>query len=68
MASATVAFFMIHPKRSKEAFEALIKDWVGILVSDGYGVYKKWVGSRQTCLAHLIRKAKEVKPEFQIEA
>ena len=60
MASATVAFFMIHPKRSKEAFEALIKDWVGILVSDGYGVYKKWVGSRQTCLAHLIRKAKEL--------
>ena len=60
MASATIAFFMIHPKRSKEAFEALIKDWVGILVSDGYGVYQKWVGYRQTCLAHLIRKAKEL--------
>ena len=60
MAGATVAFFMIHSRRSKEAFEALIQDWVGILVSDGYGVYQKWTGLRQACLAHLIRKAKEL--------
>ncbi|VBB44962.1 transposase [uncultured Desulfatiglans sp.] len=60
MAGPAVAFFMIHSNRSKEAFEALIKDWTGILVSDGYGVYRKWVGLRQTCLAHLIRKAKEL--------
>jgi transposase len=60
MANTTVAFFMIHPKRSKKAFQALIKDWMGILVSDGYGVYRKWVGQRQTCLAHLIRKATEL--------
>lgn len=60
MANSTAAFFMIHPKRSKKAFEALIKDWMGILVSDGYGVYQKWVGERQTCLAHLIRKATEL--------
>ena len=60
MANTAVAFFMIHPKRSKKAFQALIKDWMGILVSDGYGVYQKWVGQRQTCLAHLIRKATEL--------
>ena len=48
---------MIHPKRSKEAFAALIKDWEGILVSDGYRVYKQWVNLRQTGLAHLIRTA-----------
>ncbi len=60
MTNATVAFFMIHPHRSKEAFEALIGDWAGILVSDGYGTYCKWVGLRQTCLAHLIRKAREL--------
>jgi len=58
MANSMVAFFMIHSHRSKEAFEQLVQDWVGILVSDGYGVYCKWVGMRQTCLAHLIRKAK----------
>lgn len=60
MANLTVAFFMIHPHRSKEAFEALVQDWVGILISDGYALYRKWVGDRQTCLAHLIRAAKAV--------
>ena len=59
MASSTVAFFMIHANRSREAFEALIRDWEGILVSDSYGVYRKWV-MRQSCLAHLIRKAREL--------
>jgi len=59
MANSTVAFFMIHAKRSREAFEALIRDWEGILVSDGYGVYCNWV-MRQSCLAHLIRKAREL--------
>ena len=58
MVNTTVAFFIIHPNRSKEAFLALIENWIGILVSDGYGVYKKWVNLRQTCLAHLIRTAK----------
>jgi transposase len=58
MASERVAFYMIHPRRSKEAFAALIDDWEGLLVSDGYGVYQSWVQARQTCLAHLIRTAR----------
>ncbi len=58
MVNSTVAYFMIHKNRSKEAFLELIQDWRGILVSDNYGTYKKWVHLRQTCLAHLIRKAK----------
>jgi transposase len=58
MVSSMVALFMIHSKRSKAAFESLIRDWQGILVSDGYGLYRKWVGLRQSCLAHLIRNAK----------
>lgn len=56
MVNERVAFYRIDPHRSKVAFEALIQDWNGILVSDGYGLYQKWV-HRQTCLAHLIRKA-----------
>jgi transposase len=60
MASEQVAFYMIHPRRSKEAFAALIDDWAGILVSDGYGVYQNWVQARQTCLAHLIRTARSL--------
>jgi transposase len=58
MVSDTAAFYMIHPHRSKEAFAALIDDWAGILVSDGYGAYQSWVAGRQTCLAHLIRTAR----------
>jgi len=58
MTNNVVAFFMIHPNRSKEAFLQLIDDWKGILISDNYGVYVNWVNKRQTCLAHLIRKAK----------
>jgi transposase len=60
MASERVAFYMIHPRRSKEAFAALIDDWEGILVSDGYGVYQSWVEARQTCIAHLIRTARSL--------
>ena len=58
MANETVAFYMIHPHRSKVAFAALIEEWAGLLVSDGYGVYQTWVTQRQTCLAHLIRTAR----------
>jgi transposase len=58
LTNAGVALFMIHSRRSRAAFRALIKDWQGILVSDGYGVYRNWVGLRQACLAHLIREAK----------
>lgn len=60
MANTSVAFFMIHSKRSKEAFRQLVKDWEGILVSDGYRLYTKWVGLRQSCLAHLIRDAEKL--------
>ena len=58
MCNSTAAFFMLHSSRSKAAFQALIKDWQGILVSDGYRVYQNWAHGRQTCLAHLIREAK----------
>jgi transposase len=57
MVNDSVAFFRIDPHRSKEAFLRLIESWAGILVSDSYGLYCKWVHGRQVCLAHLIRKA-----------
>ena len=69
MANPAVIFFMIHQRRSREAFFALIQDWKGILISDGYKVYRKWINLRQTCLAHLIRKAQwlteHVKPDIR---
>lgn len=58
MANPRVAYFQIHPTRSKAAFAQLIAHWTGVLVSDGYLVYQSWQGLRQSCLAHLIRTAK----------
>jgi len=58
MVNTTVALFKVQASRNKAAFEALIERWAGILVSDGYGVYCQWVHARQTCLAHLIRRAR----------
>jgi transposase len=60
MTTEKVSLFLIHANRSKEAFFDLIEDWQGILVSDGYGVYQTWVNRRQTCLAHLIRTARDL--------
>ena len=57
MVNKRAAFYRIDDHRSKEAFLKLVESWNGILVSDGYGVYKNWVNDRQTCLAHLIRDA-----------
>jgi len=58
MVNHATAFFMVHANRSKKAFDQLVDDWKGILVSDNYGVYVNWINSRQSCLAHYIRKAK----------
>jgi transposase len=56
--NTTVALFKVQASRNKPAFETLVERWAGILVSDGYGVYQHWVHGRQTCLAHLIRRAR----------
>ena len=58
MTNCLTSFFIVHSNRSQKAFEALIDNWRGILVSDNFGVYRHWVNHRQVCLAHLIRKAK----------
>jgi transposase len=58
MVNTTVAFLTVHASRSKAAFEVLVARWVGTLVSESYGAYQQWVHGRQTCLAHLIRRAR----------
>jgi transposase len=67
MANTKSALFMIHSHRSWEAFRELIRDWKGILVSDGYNVYCKWIGLRQTCLSHLIRDAKGLSESMNMD-
>jgi transposase len=58
MVHTTVALCKVQTSRSHTAFEAVMAHWAGILVSDGYTVYQRWVHGRQTCLAHLIRRAR----------
>lgn len=60
MSTNVAARFMVHPHRSYKAFAALTGSWSGLLVSDGYALYRKWTHGRQSCLAHLIRRAKGV--------
>jgi len=43
--------------RAQQLYPGRLNHRVG-LRSFYYGTYKKWVHLRQTCLAHLIRKAK----------
>jgi transposase len=67
MVNTTVALFQVQASRNTAAFKALIKRWAGILVSDGYGVYCQWVYARQTCLAHLIRRARGLSERKDLE-
>jgi len=58
MVTAGVALYLVHPRRSREAFKELVRHWQGILVSDNFRVYQDWVNQRQSCLSHYIRKAR----------
>jgi transposase len=58
MVTGAVALYLVHPRRSREAFKELVRHWRGILVSDNFRVYQDWVNQRQSCLSHYIRKAR----------
>ena len=56
-ATATVAFFVIHPRRSFEGLQALLGETIaGIVCSDRWSAYSKLpLEQRQICWAHLKR-------------
>lgn len=60
--NADVAVFRIDPRRTTEAAKRLLGDRIdGLLVTDAYASYNAIeVQGRQSCLAHLIRKADEL--------
>ena len=54
--TALVTVFLVHRRRSAEAAHALLKGFLGIVVSDRWGAYLQWpLGQRQLCWAHLKR-------------
>jgi transposase len=52
MVTSSLALYLVHSHRSREAFNELVKPWQGILVSDNFRVYQNWVNLNQQCLAH----------------
>jgi len=60
--NADVAVFRIDPRRTTEAAKRLLGNRIdGLLVTDAYAGYNAIeVQGRQSCLAHLIRKADEL--------
>ena len=68
--NADLDFFHIAPSRATEVMRDILGDnFRGDFVSDGYAVYNairaRW---RQTCLAHIIRTAKEIAAEIRLIA
>ncbi len=66
--NADLDFFHIDRSRATEVIAAILgDDFKGDIVSDGYAVYDailaRW---RQTCLAHIIRTAKDIAAEIQL--
>ena len=63
-----VAVFHIDAHRSAEAAKVLLGDRIeGLLVADAYAAYNAIeVRARQSCLAHLLRKADELTQELKL--
>lgn len=59
----------IDPRRSAEAAKSLLGEKLdGLLVTDAYAAYNaiECAGGRQSCLAHLLRKSKEIGEELAL--
>jgi transposase len=58
----TVVAYLIARPRGFEASAALIgEDYAGKLIHDGYASYERfWRATHQTCLAHLLRRCKQL--------
>jgi hypothetical protein len=67
--NADLAFFHINRHRSSEVARSIFGDnFDGVLHTDGYAAYNAVnPKDRQACLAHLIRKAKEIKQEILLK-
>ena len=65
----SLAVFRIDPRRNSEAATALLGERLeGLLVTDAYAAYNalQCAGGRQSCLAHLLRKSREIGEELAL--
>jgi hypothetical protein len=63
-----LAYFHINRHRSSEVAQHIFgNNFSGVLNTDGYAAYNAVNAKhRQSCLAHLIRKSKEIKQEIEL--
>jgi transposase len=54
------AAFMVHESRGQKAAQELLGDFSGTLITDRWGGYSMYEGTRQICWAHLRRDFKAV--------
>ncbi|MBF0467241.1 MAG: transposase [Nitrospirae bacterium] len=55
----TLVFFHIDSSRGRKVLKSILgESFSGIIISDYYNVYRNYAKKWQTCLAHIIRKAK----------
>lgn len=50
-------FYAIRPSRGRNVVQEILRDYKGIIVTDGYIVYEGIGGAQQRCWAHLLREA-----------
>ena len=64
-----LAFFHINRHRSSEVARSIFGDsFDGVLNTDGYAAYNAVTPkARQSCLAHLMRRAREIKQEILLQ-
>ena len=59
--SSQVTVYAIQPGRGfEQAAEVLGADFDGFLVRDGWSIYGQFVGPHISCLAHLLRRCREM--------
>ncbi|MEI6036281.1 MAG: IS66 family transposase, partial [Verrucomicrobiae bacterium] len=65
----SLAVFRIDARRSSEAAKSLLGEKLdGLLVTDAYAAYNAidCAGGRQSCLAHILRKSKDIGEELAL--
>lgn len=63
----SLAVFRIDPHRNSEAAISLLGHKLeGLLVTDAYAAYNAIACKRQSCLAHLLRKARDIGEELAL--
>jgi hypothetical protein len=64
--TATVTLYLIG-RRSWDVIAAVMDNFAGWLMSDGYGQYRHY-GKRLRCLAHIIRKSRGLAESYDAQA